>query len=82
MPPVHNPDSDLSGGKVAQYSVVIQKVVTNGPYSYALLKDGIGQKAAVNQASISAALDSVKADIGGLLGSESVDRVTMNVLAS
>ena len=67
---------------MAQFSVTIQKVITNGPYAYALLKDGVGQKAATNQASISAALDSVKADIGGLLGTETVDRVVMNVVSS
>ena len=82
MPPVQNPDSDLAGGRVSQYSVIIQKVVTNGPYSYALLKDGVGQKAAVGQANIGAALDAVKADIAGLLSGESVDRVTMNVISS
>ena len=67
---------------MAQYSAVIQKVTTNGPYAYVLLKDSVGQKAATNQASISAALDSVKTDIGGLLGGETVDRVNMNVTSS
>jgi hypothetical protein len=82
MPPVQNPDSDLAGGTVSQFSVVIQKEITNGPYAYSIIKDGVGQKAAINQASISAALDAVKADIGGLLAGETVDRVTMSVLSS
>jgi hypothetical protein len=82
MPPVQNPDSDLRGGGVSQFSVTIQKNITNGPYAYEIIKDGVGQKAAINQATISAALDAVKTDIGGLLGGESVDRVTMNVLSS
>jgi hypothetical protein len=67
---------------VAQFSVTIQKEVTGGPYAYSITKDGVGQKAAISQASISAALDAVKTDIGGLLGGETVDRVTMNVLSS
>lgn len=67
---------------MSQFSVQIQKVITNGPYAYSILKDGVGQKAATGQASVSAALDSVKTDIGGMLGGESVDRVTMNVLSS
>ena len=67
---------------MAQFTATIQKVITNGPYAYSILKDGVGQKAATGQASISAALDSVKADIGGLLGTETVDRVVMNVVSS
>jgi hypothetical protein len=82
MPPVQNPDSDIAGVPVSQFSVVIQKNVTNGPYAYQILKDGVGQKAAINQTSISAALDAVKTDIGGLLAGETVDRVTMSVLSS
>jgi hypothetical protein len=67
---------------VSQFSIVIQKVVTNGPYSYNINKDTVGQKTAINQASVSAALDAVKADIGAMLGGETVDRITMNVLSS
>ena len=67
---------------MAQFAAVIQKVTTNGPYSYVILKDGVGQKAAINQASISAALDGVKADIGGMLAGETVDRVNMSVVSS
>jgi hypothetical protein len=67
---------------MAQFSAIIQKVITNGPYSYVILRDGVGQKTAISQASISAALDGVKTDIGGLLAGETVDRVTMSVLSS
>lgn len=82
MPPVQNPDSDLTGGIVSQFSVVIQKEIVNGPYAYSILKDGVGQTAVTGKATIGAALDGVKTDIGGLLGGETVDRVTMNVIAS
>lgn len=67
---------------MATFQVVIQKEITNGPYAYSIIRDGVGQKAAISQASVSAALDAVKTDIGGLLGGETVDRITMNVLSS
>lgn len=82
LPIVQNPDSDLAGGKVSQFSVVIQKEITNGPYAYSIIKDGVGQTAVTGKATIGAALDGVKTDIGALLGGETVDRVNMSVLSS
>jgi hypothetical protein len=68
--------------RVAQYSVVIQKEIVNGPYAYSIIKDGVGQTAVTGKATVAAALDGVKTDIGGLLGGETVDRITMNVQSS
>lgn len=67
---------------MAQFSVVIQKEITNGPYAYSIIKDGVGQKAAVSQASLSAAMDNVKTDVAGMLAGETVDRLTMNIVSS
>lgn len=67
---------------MAQFSATIQRVVTGGPYAYVVLKDGVGQKAADNQANLNTAMDNVKTDIAGLLAGETVDRVTLNVVSS
>ena len=64
---------------MASFSVKIVKVVTNGPYAYWIFKDGTGEKSADNVATISAALDGVKADVAGLLAGETVSSVTMTV---
>jgi hypothetical protein len=67
---------------MAQYQAVIIKVLTNGPYAYALKKDGVGQKDVNNVASIAAALDGVKTDIAGLLGAEVVQQAVINVTSA
>lgn len=83
VPKPAGPSSDESKGvRVSQFSIVIQKVITNGPYSYNINKDGVGQKTAVNQATIGAAMDNVKTDIAGLLAGETIDKLTMNVISS
>lgn len=64
------------------FKVTITKVVTNGPYAYVITQDGVGQKAAVSQATISVALDGVKTDIGTLLGAQTVNRVGMDITSS
>lgn len=64
---------------MAQFIVRITKVATNGPYCYLILKDGVGQKDAISQATIAAALDGVKTDIAALLGGETVNSVAMTV---
>ena len=64
---------------MAQFQARIIRVVTNGPFAYSLFKDGIGQKDVNNLATIGAALDGVKADIGGLLGGEVVQAATLTV---
>jgi hypothetical protein len=67
---------------MSQFSAVIIKVITNGPYSYALFKDGVGQKDVNNVATIGAALDGVKTDIAGLLGGETVSRAQISVTSA
>ena len=64
---------------MANFSVQISKVTTNGPYAYVVFKNNVGEKAVNNIATISAALDGVKTDIAGLLLGEVVDRVGMSV---
>ncbi len=64
---------------MSKFTVMIQAVVTNGPYCYVILKDGVGQKSADNVANVAAALDGVKADIAGLLNGETVSRIGMDV---
>jgi hypothetical protein len=73
---------------MATFKVNIVKVITNGPYAYAIWKKDtgsdtfVGQKSVISLASISAALDGVKADIGSMLGSEVVQLATMNIESS
>jgi len=67
---------------MSQFSATIVKVITNGPYAYALFKDGVGQKDVNNVATIGAALDGVKTDIAGLLGAESVSRAQISVTSA
>jgi len=64
---------------MAQFMARITAVTTNGPYCYLLLKDGQGIKDANALASISAALDGVKADIAANLAGETVKSVAMTV---
>ena len=64
------------------FQYVITKVVTNGPYSYLVSKDGVGQKDVNNVADISTALDGVKSTIAGLLSGETVTQATGNVRSS
>lgn len=65
---------------------VIQKVTTNGPYSYVVYSKDIntglqtGIKAVTAIASISAALDGVKADLGALIpAGETAANVTVHM---
>lgn len=67
---------------MSQFEVRIESITTNGPYMYVIDKDGAGMKAAIGLASISAALDAVKADIGANLGGQTVRNVGMNVTTS
>lgn len=67
---------------MAKFTVNIIRVTTNGPYAYSITKDGAGAKAEISQASISAALDGVKTDIGNLLSGETVQRVAMDITSS
>lgn len=64
---------------MSNFIAVIQSVTTNGPYAYTILKDGVGIKAATNQANISAAMTAVQTDIGQNLAGETVGRVILNV---
>lgn len=66
---------------MAKFTVQINQVTTGGPYSYTIWKDGVGLKSVVGSASISAALDGVKADVGGALAGETVTRVAMDVIS-
>ena len=67
---------------MSQFAVRIQKVVTNGPYSYVIIQDGVGQKDANALATIGAALDGVKTDVSALLGGQTVQTVTMTISSS
>ena len=60
------------------YDVKFVRVITNGPFAYVILKDGVGQKSADN---VSAAnlLSSISTDITSLLGSETVTDGTLRV---
>ena len=64
---------------MATYNANVLKVVTNGPYSYSLLKDGVGQKVVNNIATVAAAMNGIRDDIGALLAGETVDRINMTV---
>ena len=66
---------------MSEFRVEIANVVTNGPYAYWIFKDEVGQKSSDNVATISAALDGIKADVGGLLGTQTVKRVTMTIIS-
>jgi hypothetical protein len=64
---------------MAQFTVRITAIATNGPYCYLIVKDGAGLKDANALANISAALDAVKADIAANLAGETVKSVAMTV---
>jgi len=65
---------------MAQYVANIQQITgVGGPYAYSILKDGVGLKAAVSIASISAAIDAVKTDIGSDLGGAIVTKTVLSV---
>ena len=64
---------------MAQYNAAVLKVLVNGPYSYTLLKDGVGQKTVSNVATVAAAINGIRDDIAGLLGGETVERLNMTV---
>jgi hypothetical protein len=66
---------------MSQYTAVIQSVVTGGPFSYVLMKDGEGKKSAISLASPTAALNAIRDDIASMLGTEVVERITMQVVA-
>ena len=67
---------------MSQFSAVIVKIITNGPYAYALFKDGVGQKDVNNVATIGAALDGVKTDIAAGLNGETVQRAQITVTSA
>ena len=67
---------------MSQFTATIIKVQTNGPFAYSLFQNGTGIKDVNNVATIGAALDGVKTDIGGLLGSETVQRATISVTSA
>lgn len=64
---------------MSKFTVQITNVTTGGPYAYVVFKDGDGIKAATGQASVTAALDAVKADIGNNLAGQTVFRVGMDI---
>ena len=68
---------------MATYRVNFIRVITNGPFAYVIVKDGVGQKSADN---ITAAnlLSSISTDIGALTtaAGETVDSGVLNISAS
>ncbi len=64
---------------MATFNVAVMKVITNGPYSYTLVKDGVGQKTVNNLTTVAAAMNGIRDDIGALLAGESVERI--NIIA-
>jgi len=64
---------------MAQFNAAVLKVLVNGPYSYTILKDGVGQKTVNNVATVAAAINGIRDDIAGLLGGETVQRIQMTV---
>ena len=64
---------------MAVFQANVLKVLVNGPYSYSVLKDGVGQKVVNNLPTVAAAMNGIRDDIGGLLGGEGVVRITMTV---
>ena len=67
---------------MSTFAVRIIAVATNGPYAYSIFKDGVGQKDVNTVATISAALDGVKTDIGGLLNGQTVSLVAMTITSA
>lgn len=65
---------------MSQYIADIRKVRNNGPFMYIIMKDGAGEKAAINIANLGAAFNGARDDIAGLLAQgEQVERVLMQV---
>lgn len=50
----------------------ILRVLTNGPYSYVIFKNGIAQKAVTNQTDILNAMNNVRTDVAGMLDGDEV----------
>jgi hypothetical protein len=61
------------------FDVRITRVVTGGPYAYAIHLDRVGQKAACGLATVNAALNAVRDDIPPLLGVLTIRDVVMEV---
>lgn len=64
---------------MSNFVVVIQSIAINGPYAYSIIRDGVGLKAATNQANIGVAMSNAQADVAANLGGESVIRATLTV---
>lgn len=64
---------------MANHVALCWKFVTGGPYGYAVLKEGLGQKVVIGVATLAAAFDGIRADVAAQLAGETVQKVHFTI---